>query len=81
MKEVVVRRCPACPIIQRLIEQLIEELVFEPDVCVWVVEGSKGELTITLDGINIPAKIGHAYRPADDLAFEITESRQDWVDA
>lgn len=81
MKEVVVRRCPECPIIQRLIEQLIEELVFESDVCVWVVEGSMGELSITLDGLNIPAKIGLSYRPADDLAFEIMESRRDWVDA
>jgi hypothetical protein len=50
MKQVTIRRCPVCPSIRGHTDTVVDELKRDPNVSVRVVDGSKGEFTVEVDG-------------------------------
>ncbi|QJW98729.1 hypothetical protein [Frigoriglobus tundricola] len=71
MRTVTIRRCPVCQTIGSHTDQLVTELRADPNLNVKVVDGSKGEFTVEVDGQRLNTKTGEALRDASDLATEI----------
>lgn len=71
MKNVTIRRCPVCSSIGSHTDRLAADLRNDPNMRVNVVDGSKGEFTVEVDGRRINAKNGDSLRDASELAAEI----------
>ena len=50
MKHVTIRRCPECPNIKRLTQELQAEMKNDSEYGLHVVDGDIGEFTVELDG-------------------------------
>jgi|GEM_PF-2264321 len=75
MKNVTIHRCPVCDTIKGRAAQLASELQNDPDAKVNVVDGSKGEFSIEVDGQRIDGKSGDSLKEASDLAAEIRQAK------
>ncbi len=51
MKTVTIHRCPTCSTIKGKTDQLVSDLKNDPEVQVNVVDGSKGEFSVEVDGM------------------------------
>ena len=71
MKNVTIRRCPTCSSISGHTDQVAAELRKDPDLKVNVVDGSKGEFSVEVDGRPVRAKSGESMRDPSELASEI----------
>jgi hypothetical protein len=71
MRNVTIHRCPVCDTIKGRTDDLVADLRNDPDVNVSVVDGSKGELSVEVDGQRIDGKSGDSLRDASELAAEI----------
>lgn len=71
MKNVTIRRCPTCQNIGSHTDQLAAELRNDTNTRVNVVDGSKGEFTVEVDGRRINGSNGDSLRDTSDLANEI----------
>ena len=71
MRNVTIRRCPTCQTIGSHTDQLQASLRNDPNLNVRVVDGSKGEFTVEVDGRPVNAKDGESLRSPDEVAAEI----------
>lgn len=68
MKTVTIHRCPVCDTIKGKTDRLVADLKDDPDLRVNVVDGSRGEFTVEVDGRRIDGN------ETADLAAEIRGS-------
>ena len=71
MKNVTIHRCPVCDTIKDHTNQLVAELKKDQNLNVTVIDGSKGEFSIDVDGRRIDGKSGDSARTTSELASEI----------
>lgn len=71
MKNVTIHRCPVCDTIKDRTNQLVAELKKDQNLNVTVVDGTKGEFSIEVDGRRIDGNSGDSARNTAELASEI----------
>jgi hypothetical protein len=73
MKSVTIRRCPSCSTIGDHTKQLETELREDPNLNVRVVDGSKGEFAVDVDGRKIEGMSGEDFRTAGEIASDVMD--------
>jgi len=71
MRNVTIHRCPVCDTIKGQANQLVTSLKNDRDLNVNVVDGTKGEFSIDVDGNRIEGKSGDSLRDTAELVSEI----------
>jgi len=71
MKTVTIRRCATCDMTKEQVDRLVADLGGGGGVEVKVVDGTKGQFAVDVDGRPVDGKNGGAVRDASDLAAEI----------
>jgi hypothetical protein len=71
MKNVTIRRCATCHNIGTHTDQLAADLRTDPDTKVNVVDGSKGEFSVEVDGRKVNGMDGDSLRDPSELANDI----------
>ncbi len=67
MKQVIIRRCPVCPNIGRLSNEVATTLKSAKDLDVKVVDGAKGEFTVEVDGREVSKLSGEMLPTVDEV--------------
>ena len=71
MKTVTIRRCPVCSSIRSHTDAVVAELRRDSNLNVQVVDGSKGEFSVELDGRPVHKLIGDMMPTVEEVAIAV----------
>jgi hypothetical protein len=66
MEQIIIRECPVCGTIRERAARVAEELRKEPGYHVELIDGDRGEFSVTIDGREVVRK-GHKLPEVDEV--------------
>lgn len=67
MSEVIIQRCPVCPIIGDRTRQIVDALAKDLEVNARVEDGAKGELSVLVDGVPLLKRDGDSLPSMEEV--------------